>query len=368
MFKSPAAMIGNQTAEELRAYAKSKEEEMLRRVSFFRERKEKELKRIVAERVLELEMKKTFADALKRSESVTAPVERLSEEMERMIERIETAWLRDRECTKNTEAAASVNDVHQIRQQLVVELDKTLTDYRFQRESAILKKYETFRSHFQAVKSAENEEILLELDVDSSKQEFHIALGELDAAIANDDTLVSRALRFVSTDNIVNLNNDFSLSANAFLSEIRSLIDAFRQDVETTMFSDRANTQNEKGMLRCARRLTLAIQKRVVDLEREFERRKSEETREISAEYRMELTKLLVRYLALFRTDNFDEYEVPVRFSALFDQRKTPLRDRVKFITSVFEKFPSADLAAAVYECVSAGVEAPYRLYKFYSA
>ena len=355
-------MIGNQTAEELRLYAKTKEEEMLQRVTAYREKREKELRKLVAARVLELELQKQFSDAIKNGEQIGDPASRLSEEVVDMIDKIKVSLSKTKECFKITEAKASINDVHQARNQLVRDLDNSLSDYRFQRESAILEKYEILRKNFETVKSAGNEKVQIDLTRHELRSDFSDKIDKLDSALVSDIESVSQALPEIHKKSICNVDKGFSHESSLTIGKIQRRVLDFLQGMKAVRDSHKLPLNDEKALASYRRRLVLTIRKRVSDLEIEFERRKAEDGRELSSEYRLEITKLLLRYCSLFRTDKVDECETPISFSGLFEKRKTPLKERIKFIVSVFEKFPTADLLAAINECVFPDMHAPYRL------
>lgn len=354
-------MIGNQTAEELRLYAKTKEEAMLQRVTAYRERREKEIRKLVAERVLELELQKQYSDAIKNGEQIGDPASRLSEQIVDMTEKIKVSLSKTKECFKTTEAKASINDVHQARNQLVNDLESSLSDYRFQRESAIIEKYEILRKNFETVKSAGDEKIQVDLSRQELRNDLIDEIEKLDSALDRDIDSVSQTLPELHKKSICSVDKGFSHEASLTIGKIERQVLDFLGGMEAVHASHRFPVNDENALASYRRRLVLTIKKRISDLQNEFERRKAEDGRELSSEYRHELTKLLLRYCSLFKAGSIDECELPISFSGLFEKRKTPLKERIKFIISVFEKFPCADLLAAIYECVSRESQAPYR-------
>jgi hypothetical protein len=339
---SSASKSSGDIADELRAYAKEKEEGMRMRLTEFRHKKDKELKENLTERIREFELRRIFAERTR--DGITEPVEILRD-LELMIKRVRSQTQR----AAGAHRVACTGDdflIENLRMQLASDLEAKLGDVRFNRECEILAEYKQMTDQIQRIRAAISSDALIESTAPKDTLECIDGLSKLvrDRA-ANRESERKEMTRRVETEMQSILRkcvNELSVDCSGLLHGLSD--------------SDQSSAQK---LLSERRRVQITIAKRIRDLSAGADEARSVVTHEIVSEYREELTKLLIRCLhAQVLPDSSRSVSAGDSTPSIAHAiAHVPTKEKVKFIHTIFERFACGELASCVINRLDRGLE-----------
>jgi hypothetical protein len=311
-------------SEDLRQYALEKEEAMKARVEAYRLQKEEELKKLIGQKVLEVELKELVVKRIREGKS--DPIESFENDFDALISRMEEKV----QCLPKPENLAP--------QKLGLDAETKVKDFidkaRYQRECALLKKNEMLVNLMDEISTNPINENILRNGINQS---VLLKIDSLEAHIRN--TIKDQTER--DQDAVCHLQNDVSAIVE---KKIESALNAINFDFEKfhTVMSE---MPDEDDMLSYRRRLLIAIEKRITDLISGHEEMKRIEIQKVVNEYKSELEQLFIRYIQALsfskrsERSNFSKTKNESVIRHVWDEYQVPPKDRIKFIQLVTERY-----------------------------
>jgi hypothetical protein len=324
-------------SDDLRNYARKREEEMRERVEAFRKAEEEKLKNELVERIKVFELTQHMLEnpELANKQSVVDQIQPMCKRIEKSLDILERF--------NDDSLAYSGNDLNDELFRYFCDL---LADRRFEIESLILSNHKAVEKGCLQLREQAIEDIqtLIQQAVDDERarvfREINELKGQLTAAVQE------------RRSNRNQLKLEFQERASAsFNMAVRDSLGEIG-DETTALLIDTMKTFERKR-----RKLLFTLEKRIVDLSRFFDPQASPEVLETLHTYNEELKSILQKYLRVLGSNS----TVPQHHSRgglidLMDANHVSVRSRVKFITSFVEKFSSPDLFAQLGEALNGDV------------
>ena len=312
---SPSVDVG----DDLRLYARQREEEMRKRVEAYRETRERELRDALGEEVKNFETTKLILE--NRSEFISEGnfLDEIKKMCHRLTNRIETL------ISNSPQPVLEDND------DLLIGLQSELDRVRFEIECEILAFYDRLTNDIRTVRVSGRESI--QDHIDSRIASLHKDLIDVAQQIRNqkEETWEERKLERARLED--DLENIFSKVSADLSRSFGGEVDSLVKHVTERLDGNR-------------RRLMLTLEKRIVDLSTaQFPMRNSD-----LELYRSELGRLLLRYLEHIspQRSGRSSPESLGSIEASMNANNVPHKYRVKFILSFVEKFNSPELMACL--------------------
>ena len=314
--------------DDLRQYARKREDEMRQRVEVYRRTKEDELKNELAEKVRDFEITKLLVankHLLKQRSCL--------DDLEDMCERLE-------EKVRHQSVEYPVAETDPITGELLKEFSEKLEEVRFEKECGILSLYKSVENACVNARSAAQHELVTDL---------RNQIGEVASGCVND----LEAIR----DELSRLSETKALSRRSQLGNFEATIDDFlltaSHEITKTFETESLEIQDHlRDRLESQRRrLVITLEKRIYDLSRTFDPRSTPEAMEAKSMYQNELLELFVVYLELISgsQNKKSRNQLPSgSISSGMNSHNVSEKNRIKFITSFFEKFACRDLFSSL--------------------
>ena len=330
-------------ADELRQYAKEKEEEMRQRLAAYRTRKEGELKAQVGEMIIEFEINEYFVKRIRAGKS--ADFHKLERDMDVLIDRITLRW--GSACSAQDEGVVS-GDPSELRDRVRAKLGEVLDDVRFKRECVVIDECEAIKAIVEDIRTAAETPVEFSsvaanshLPTVNAVNQFASKVEEVETNREKSDASLEHRMESVVSDILES-------SIASFANEFQSDMTEFRQSMSVL-----TDDEVPRDVLSYRRRLQLTVQKRIHDLTVGYHEAKARATQEVVGEYQYHLLRVLTKYF-----DSIVSGDVSTLVSetangqpsltAIWEARRVPLKDRMKFIQRVFEHHSSPELICLV--------------------
>ena len=324
---SPSVDVG----EDLRQYARVKEEEMQARVAEYRKAKEQELVNELGQRIKEFEMKELLLEnphLLDTEPKFIREIKNLSDKLRKHLEA-------SRHSTNVTfePSPYSIKET----EYLFALFDAELDDFRFKIEcqlSNYLKVVKERSLQIDSIGEAHFEELkgIVEENLARPIEDVLRALKE--SAVNAKESIEQRRLE-VSKQVRATLENTLHVELAKLAEDVSKDTQSFYRDLE-------------KELMRRRRRLLLTLEKRIIDLSEGFDVKQCTEVREAEADYADEVTNLFLRYVGTFRLDADIPDDGSRIVSRTLDSLDMSHAARVRFILQFVKNFGDEQLFACI--------------------
>jgi hypothetical protein len=321
---SPSVDVG----EDLRQYARAREEEMQVRVAEYRKEKEQELLHELGKRIKEYEMKELLSEnphVLDNEPKFIRDTKKLCEKLQKQLDR-----------TANTVFQPSPESIKE-SEYLCALFDSELEAFRFKIECKIRRNMENAK-HQSAQVDAVGEEHLKELKnlfEEACVRPIEHNVRTLKAAVSEfKDTIERRTIK-VLAEVCARVESNLPTELVKLAQDISENNESFYTDLKIQLMQTR-------------RRTLLTLEKRIIDLSREFQVSKCDEVVEAEADYVNELTDLLLRYVGMFRHDGEIPDDGCHMISQTIDSLNMSHAARVRFILQFVKNFGDEQLFACI--------------------
>lgn len=328
---APSVDVG----DDLRQYARKREEEMRDRVEAHRKLKEDELKQELSEKVEEYEITKLLSENKHLLEQRSC-----LDDIESMCKRLEHRL-------RNDTVAHPAPEPDPVSEELWKELTEQLDRIRFEKECDILAVYKEAEKALRDAQKAAQEELRSGVADQVEKRLTEVA--EEIVMLKNDVAELCDSQRISSESNIAELDS----SINRLLQEAhQKVLGTLEDESESLISSVKARLEAHR------RRSVIALEKRIVDLSRHFDSRSSPEAIEAKALYQSELRDLMLVYVENIRRSGNWKPRKNISsgtIAANMESNNVSEKNQIKFITSFFEKFSCPELLVSLTEALSQG-------------
>jgi hypothetical protein len=328
---APSVDVG----DDLRQYARKREEEMRDRVEAHRKLKEDELKQELSKKVEEYEITKLLSENKHLLEQRSC------------LDDIESMCKRLKHRLRNDTVAHPAPEPDPVSEELWKELTEQLDRIRFEKECDILAVYKEAEKALRDAQKAAQEE--LRSGVANQVEKRLTEVAEEIVMLRNDVAELRDSQRISSESNIAELNS----SSNRLLQDAhQKILGTLEDESESLRSSVKARLEAHR------RRSVIALEKRIVDLSRHFDSRSSPEAIEAKALYQSELRDLMLVYVEnIRRSGNWKPREniSSGTIAANMESNNVSEKNQIKFIASFFEKFSCPELLVSLTEALSQG-------------
>jgi hypothetical protein len=321
---SPSVDVG----EDLRQYARVREEEMRSRVDEYRATKERELKEELTKRVAEFELKKfvfEHGEEIHKKDSFLNGINDMCKRLDRKLTDLNEQVSFPDPMTDDVESDP-------IFLEFCAELDRV----RFELECEIL-------SYFKKIESDWN------FATEHAKSTITRKVSEVKDQVISDVHEIQNRMSELEQRRTQIAKESFAQVSRSLDKELAIVHGTFENDCDELL------TQMIEKRRREIRRLMLTLEKRIIDLSSSYNpKNPSRDELEI---YASEIENLFVRYIRALsgsgRTRNYTSTTSLGTLETTMKANNVSLKERIKFIASFFEKYHSPELVACIANATS---------------